>query len=129
MLYYRVATSHLPAPPQTPHMELVLLPTRQFSSSSPPDTPRTQVVLQVVRVLKIYYKVPSSHPLSPAFRAVDPHDLRRGLRARGTNRALAYISRARHARSPQRLEHQTLTSAGAIASCAAAVVDAFVDLE
>ena len=41
--------------------------------------------------------------LSPAFRALDTHDLRRGLRAHGTNRTLACISRTRHARSPQRV--------------------------
>ena len=41
--------------------------------------------------------------LSPAFRALDTHDLRRGLRAPRTNRTLAYISRTRHARSPQRV--------------------------
>ena len=41
--------------------------------------------------------------LSPAFRALDARDLRRGLRAHGTNRTLACISRARHARSPQRV--------------------------
>ena len=41
--------------------------------------------------------------LSPAYRALDTHDLRRGLRAHGTNRTLACISRTRHARSPQRV--------------------------
>ena len=41
--------------------------------------------------------------LSPAFRALDTHDLCRGLRAHGTNRTLACISRTRHARSPQRV--------------------------
>ena len=41
--------------------------------------------------------------LSLAFRALDTHDLRRGLRAHGTNRTLACISRTRHARSPQRV--------------------------
>ena len=41
--------------------------------------------------------------LSPAFRALDAHSLRRGLRAHGTNRTLACISRTRHARSPQRV--------------------------
>ena len=41
--------------------------------------------------------------LSPAFRAFDTHDLRRGLRAHRTNRTLACISRTRHARSPQRV--------------------------
>ena len=38
-----------------------------------------------------------------AFRALDTHDLRRGLRADRTNRTLACISRTRHARSPQRV--------------------------
>ena len=37
--------------------------------------------------------------LSPALRALDTHDLRRGLRRDGTNRTLACISRTRHARS------------------------------
>ena len=41
--------------------------------------------------------------LSPAFCALDTHDLRRGLQAHGTNRTLACISRTRHARSPQRV--------------------------
>ena len=40
---------------------------------------------------------------SPAFRALDTRDLRRGLRGNFTNRALACISRTRHARSPQRV--------------------------
>ena len=41
--------------------------------------------------------------LSPAFRALDKHDLRRGLRRTNPNRTLACISRSRHARSPQRV--------------------------
>ena len=41
--------------------------------------------------------------LSPAFRALDTPDLRRGLRAQPANRTLACISRTRHARSPQRV--------------------------
>ena len=41
--------------------------------------------------------------LSPAFRALDAHDLRRGLRAQPSNRTLLCISRTRHARSPQRV--------------------------
>ena len=41
--------------------------------------------------------------LSPAFRALDTRDLRRGLRADRTNRTLACISGTRHARSPQRV--------------------------
>ena len=68
----------------------VVLPSHQFSSSSSPDTPRTKVVLQ-------------SRQCSPAFRALDTHDLRRGLRGHRTNRTLACISRTRHARSPQRV--------------------------
>ena len=40
--------------------------------------------------------------LSPTFRALDTHDLRRGLRRTGPNRTLAHISRTRHARSLQR---------------------------
>ena len=93
-LYYKVASSltssHLPAP-------------------------------QIPRVLKLYYKVASARlhfarstrtegcagtgqiALSPAFRALGTHDLRRRLRAHGTNRTLACISRTRHARSPQRV--------------------------
>ena len=42
-------------------------------------------------------------PLSPAFRALDTHDLRRGLRATNPKRNLTCISRPRHARSPQRV--------------------------
>ena len=41
--------------------------------------------------------------LSPAFRALDAHDLRRGLRGHPANRTLACISRTRRARSPQRV--------------------------
>ena len=41
--------------------------------------------------------------LSPAFRALDAHDLRRGLRAHRANRTLACVSRTRHAQSPQRV--------------------------
>ena len=44
--------------------------------------------------------------LSPAFRALDTHDLRRGARAHGTNRTLACIWCTRHARSPQRVARQ-----------------------
>ena len=50
--------------------------------------------------------------LSPAFRALDTHDLRRGLRAHGSNRTLACISHTRHAafrtRLPQKLTRQSL---------------------
>ena len=44
--------------------------------------------------------------LSPAFRALDTHDLRRGLRAHGTNRTLACIWCTRRTRSPQRVARQ-----------------------
>ena len=88
-LYYKVASSQLPAPQIAPRTKVVL-PSHQFSSSSSPDTPRTKVVLQ-------------SRRCSPAFRALDTHDLRRGLRGHRTNRTLACISRTRHARSPQRV--------------------------
>ena len=46
---------------------------------------------------------PGQIALSPAFSTLDTHDLRRGLRAHGTNRTLACISHTRHARSPQRV--------------------------
>ena len=46
---------------------------------------------------------PGQNALSPAFRALDTHDLRRGLRRTKPNRALACISRPRRARSPQRV--------------------------
>ena len=43
-LYYKVASSQLPAPQIAPRAKVVL-PSRQFSSSSSPDTPRTKVAL------------------------------------------------------------------------------------
>ena len=86
--------------PDTPRSKVVLQG-RQFSASSSPDTPRTTVVLQGRQ-----FSASSSTgqiALSPAFRALNTHDLRKGLRAHGTNRTLACISRTRHARSPQRV--------------------------
>ena len=169
-LYYKVASSQLPAPQIAPRAKVVLpsrqfssssspdtprtkvaLPSRQFSSSSSPDTPRAKVALQsrqfsssssssspgalrtkvvlqrtkvvpqsrqfsassstdcsahqsctsespvlsfqlhrLPRVLKLYKQIASSHlpapqiALSPAFRALDTHDLRRGLHFRLT---------------------------------------------
>ena len=44
-LYYKVASSQLPAPRLAPRTKVVL-ESRQFSSSSSPATPRTKVVLQ-----------------------------------------------------------------------------------
>ena len=87
-LYYAVASSQLPAPQIAPRTKVVL-ETRQLSASSSTATPRTKVVLHFA--------------LSPAFRVLDTHDLRRGSRAHLTNRALACVSRTRHARSPQRV--------------------------
>ena len=93
--------------PDTPRTKVVLQ-SRQFSSSHSPATPRTNVVLPSRQfssssspssVLKLYHKV----HLSPAFRALDTPDLRSGLRAHRPHRAFACVSRARHARSPQRV--------------------------
>ena len=86
------SSSHSPATPRTK----VVLPSRQFSASSSPATPRTEVV-------------PRSRQFS-AFRALDTHDLRRGSRGHFTHRALACISRTRHARSPQRVARSFHTS-------------------
>ena len=142
--------------PDTPRTTVVLQG-RQFSASSSTDcsassscTTKSPVLSfqlhRLLRVLKLYYQVTSSHlpaiqiprvlklykvacarlhfarstrtisaegcvgtgqiALSPAFRALDTHDLRRGLRAHGTNRTLACISHTRHARSPQRVARQ-----------------------
>ena len=99
-LYYKVASSQLPAPQIAPRTKVVLQSrqfSHQFSSSSSPDTPHTKVVLQ-------------SRQCSPAFRALDTHDLRRGLRGHRTNRTLTCISRTRHARSPQRVARAWNTS-------------------
>ena len=48
--------------------------------------------------------------LSPAFRALDTHDLRRGLRADPAHRTLACILRNRRARSPQRVGRAAVKS-------------------
>ena len=89
-LHYKVASSQLAAP-QIAARTKVVLQSRQFSSSSSPDTPRTKVALQsrqfsasssrtkvvlqsrqlylpapqILRVLKLYYKVASSQPPAP----------------------------------------------------------------
>ena len=103
--YYHVASSHLPAP-QILRVLKVVLPSPQFSSSSSPDTPRTQVALASRQFSPSSSPATRAHGTSRAlacFRALDPHGLRRGLRASGTNRTLACISRTRPARSPQRV--------------------------
>ena len=121
-LYYKVASSQLPAPQIAPRTKVVLqsrqfssssfpdtprtkvvLQSRQFSSSSSPDTPRTKVVLQSHQFSAEGCARTGQIALSPAFRALDTHDLRRGLRGHPANRTLACISRTRHARSPQRV--------------------------
>ena len=86
-LYYKVASSQLPAPPDKSHSRL------HFAHST-----RTISAEGCARMGQI--------ALSPAFRALDTHDLRRGLRAHGTNRTLACIWCTRHARSPQRVARQ-----------------------
>ena len=98
--------------PDTPRTKVVLQ-SRQFSSSSSPDTPRTKVVLESRQCLHFARSTRTISAegcartgqiaLSPAFRSLDTHDLRRGLRTDRTNRALACISRTRRARSPQRV--------------------------
>ena len=94
------SSSHSPATPRT----TVVLPRRQFSASSSPAPPRTKVVLQSHQSSASSSTACSARiALSPAFRALDTHDLRRGSRGDFTNRALACISRTRHARSPQRV--------------------------
>ena len=52
---------------------------------------------------------PGRNALSPAFRALDTHDLRRGLRRTGSKRTLACVLRPRRARSPQRVAHRAET--------------------
>ena len=112
-LYYKVASFQLPAPQIAPRTKVAL----QSHSSHLPAP-------QILRGLKLYDKVASARlhfarstraisaegcagtgqiALSPAFRALETHDLGRGLRTHGTNRTLACISRTRHARSPQRV--------------------------
>ena len=132
-MYYKVASSQLPAPQIAPRTKVetkspvlsfqlhrllrVLKLYYQVTSSHLPAPQR-------LRVLKLYYKVDSARlrfarstraisaegcagtgqiALSPAFRALDTHDLRRGWRGHRINRTLACISRRRHARSPHRV--------------------------
>ena len=60
-------------------------PTRTISAEDWPRKPRNTV--------------------SPRFRASEPHDLRRGLTTHPHNRSFAWVSRIRHARSPQMIDH------------------------
>ena len=103
------SSSHSPATPRTK----VVLPSRQFSASSSPATPRTEVVprsRQFSASSSTACSAAKPIALWPAFRALDTHDLRRGSRGHFTLRALACISRTRHARSPQRVARSFHTS-------------------
>ena len=77
---------------------------------------------QILRVLKLYYQVANSHlsapqilrvqiALSPAFRALDTRDLRRGLHGHRTNRTLVCISRAISAEGCARMGQIALSPA------------------
>ena len=46
----------------------------------------------------------SKNAISPAFRALDTHDLRRGFTSKSKKRNFTCIPRTRHARSPQRVQ-------------------------
>ena len=86
-LHYKVASSQLPAPQLAPlesHSRL------RFAHSTRTISAEGRAVISQIALL-------------PAFRALDTHDLRRGLPGNFTNRALACISRTRRARSPQRV--------------------------
>ena len=132
-LYYQVTSSHLPAPqvlraiplqsrqfsssssPDTPRTKVVL-PCRQFSFSSSPATPRTKVVLQSRQfssssslytprtkvVLQSRQFSSSSSPDTPRTKVVLQS---RQFSSYGhrTNRTFACTSRTRHARSPKRV--------------------------
>ena len=91
-LYYKVASSQLPAPQIAPRTEVAL---------------ESRQCLHFARSTRTISAEGCAHTgqiaLSPAFRALDTHDLRRGLRGHPANRTLACISRTRHARCPQRV--------------------------
>ena len=115
-LYTRkVASCQRTAPQIARTLLKVVLPSHQFSSSSSPDTPRTKVCTtnspdarphfaRSTRTISAESCAGTGQiTLSPAFRALDTLDLRRGWCGHRTNRTLACISRTRHARSPQRV--------------------------
>ena len=110
-LYYKVASSQLPAPPDKSHSRLHFA--HSTRTISPEGCARMgQIALSpAFRALDTHdlrrgLRAHGTIALSPAFRALDTHDLRRGLRAHGTNRTLACIWCTRHARSPQRVARQ-----------------------
>ena len=112
-MYYKVASSQLPAP-RLPRV-LIKLYYKVASSQlpAPQIAPRTKVVLESRQCLHFAHSTRTISAegcartgqiaLSPAFRALDTHDLRKRLRADRTNRALTCILRTRQARSPQRV--------------------------
>ena len=124
-LYYKVASSQLPAPQIALRTKVVVESRRARSpqrvapdktkshsrhARSPqrvaPDKTKSHSRLHFAHPTRTISAEGCSGPeiaLSPAFRALDTHDLRRGLRRTKSNRSLACISRPRHARSPQRV--------------------------
>ena len=107
-LYYKVTSAHLPAP-QILHTSRLHFATRRARS------PQRVAQASAKSHSRLYFAHSTCTisaegcadtrriALSPAFRALDTHDLRRGLRGQPANRTLACISRTRHARSPQRV--------------------------
>ena len=132
----KLYSSQLPAPKIAPRTKVVLQ-SRQFSASSSTGCSAYLVtkVRQILRVLKLHYKVTSARlhfarstrtisaqgcagtgqiALSPAFRALDTHDLRRGWCGHQITRTLACISRA-FARSTDTISAEGCALMGQIA--------------
>ena len=110
-LYYKVTSSELPAPQLLRVLQLYYnvasahLPAPQILDASRPHFAHS------TRTISAEGRAGTRHiALSPAFRALDTHDLRRGLRGQRTHRTLACMSRTRHARSPQRVARAPGTS-------------------
>ena len=108
-LYHKVASAHLPAPhilhasgPHFAHSTRTISAEGCAGSRQIPLSPAFRA-LDTHDLRRGLRGQPANRALSPAFRALDTHALRRGSRADRTNRILACISRARHARSPQRV--------------------------
>ena len=106
-LYYKVASSQLPAPPDKSHSRLHFAhSTRTISAEGCART--GQIALSpAFRALDTHdlRRGLRGHAgqiaLSPAFRALDTHDLRRGLRVKSPKRAF-------RTRLPQKLTRQSL---------------------
>ena len=90
-LYYKLATSESSSEKLFPALHLYYKLATSESSSE-----------KLFPLLHLCYKLATSD-ISPAFRAFDARDLRRGLRRTGPKRTLACISRPRHSRSPQKV--------------------------